>query len=96
MDCSEVVRRLQEHEKDLHEMGIASLSVFGSVARGEASGKSDVDLLVEFSRPLGLFEFARIRRHLSDILGCQADLVTRDALREEMRDEVLREAVHAA
>ncbi len=96
MDCSEVLRKLKEHQADLHSMGIASLSVFGSVARGEASDESDVDLLVEFMKSPGLLEFARIRRYLSDILGSQADLVTRDALREEMRDEVLREAVHAA
>ena len=96
MDCSTVIRRLREHGTVVHDMGIASLFIFGSVARGEASDESDVDLLVEFTEQPGLFEFVRVRRRLSEILGCQVDLVTRDALREEMKDEVLREAVHAA
>ncbi len=76
-------------------MGIESLALFGSVARDEAADTSDVDLLVEFNRQVGLFHFARVRRSLSELLRCPVDLVTPAALREEMRGEILQEAVHA-
>jgi predicted nucleotidyltransferase len=91
----EVLDVLATHRSELQEMGIASLALCGSVARDEATDTSDVDLLVEFDRPVGLFHFARVRRRLSDILGSPVDLVTRKGLREEMREEILREAIYA-
>lgn len=57
---------------------------------------SDVDLLVEFSRPIGLFEFVRLQRELSQILGHRVDLVTPAALKPQLRDRILGEAVVAA
>ena len=68
------------------------------MARDEADESSDVDILVEFEpgARVGLFEFARLRRTLGEILGRTVDLVTPDALRQEMRAQVLREAVYAA
>jgi uncharacterized protein len=71
-------------------------AVFGSVARDEARTDSDVDVLVEFSRPTGLIGFNRIQIRLEQILGTRVDLTTRAALRESMRDEILREAIRAA
>lgn len=84
---------LKAHAADLRERGVKSLALFGSVARNEDRSGSDVDLLVEFDRPVGLFHFLRVRRLLAELLECDVDLVTRSALREEMRDDILREAV---
>ena len=50
---AEVVRLLAEHREELAELGVISLSVFGSVARDEAGPESDVDLLVTIRRPMG-------------------------------------------
>ena len=96
MTLQETIATLVAHKGELSAMKVRSISVFGSVARNEATSKSDVDLLVEFSAPVGLFHFARLRRSLSAMLGVQADVVTRAALRSEMRDVILREAVRAA
>ncbi len=95
MERQEVLDKLSAHRAELQEMGVESVAVFGSVARDEADNTSDVDLLVTFNREIGLFHFAHVRRRLSEILGCPVDLVTQRALREEMRDEVLREAIYA-
>ena len=67
-----------------------------SWAGNEASEISDVDILVEFDRPVGLFAFVHTRRYLSEILGCEVDLVTPMALRPEMKDKILSEAIHAS
>ena len=91
----EVLDILAARRSELQEMGVASLALCGSVARDEATDTSDVDLLVEFDRPVGLFHFARVRRRLSEILGSPVDLATRKALREEMREEILRDAIYA-
>jgi len=49
---------IAEHEADLRSLGVRSLSIFGSVARDEAEPESDIDLLVEFDRPVGYFHAA--------------------------------------
>ena len=96
MNRDEVMRRLAEGRSSLAPFGVVSLFLFGSVARGEESANSDVDLLVEFERPVSLIAFARLRRVLSGLLGCRVDLVTRGALKRQLRDEILAEAVRAA
>ena len=87
---------LQKHQKDLQEFGVQSLALFGSVVRDEARTDSDVDILVEFARPVGLLAFLRLKRYLEDILGRPVDLVTSKALRPQWRERIIREAIHAA
>jgi len=96
MDRDSVITILKSHQADLVQMGVKSLALFGSVARNEAHSGSDVDLLVEFSRPVGLFEFIRVKLNLGELLGCEVDLVTPDALRPRLRNTILHEAVHVA
>jgi predicted nucleotidyltransferase len=55
-----------------------------------------VDILVDFEKPVGLFEYARLKMYLEGVLGREVDLVTPEALRQELREEILREAIRAA
>ncbi|HEX3412338.1 MAG TPA: nucleotidyltransferase family protein [Stellaceae bacterium] len=71
---------------------IISLAVFGSVTRGEASAASDLDVLVEFARPLGLSEFLALEDALSALVRRRVDLVTRAALKPYIGRQVLNEA----
>lgn len=96
MDLQSVSALLKRHQTDLYQRGVKSLAVFGSLARGEATPASDIDVLVEFARPVGLFEFIRLKLYLEELIGREVDLVTPDALRPAMRAEILREAVHVA
>ena len=96
MTRDEVMALLKAHRAELDRLGVGALAVFGSVARGNAGAGSDIDILVEFRRPVGLFEFVRVQMRLQMILGRRVDLVTPDALRPELREHILREAVYAA
>jgi predicted nucleotidyltransferase len=96
MQRDEVLRALREHAAELTSLHVTSLSLFGSIARGDAGPGSDVDLLVEFDRTIGLFHFVRVKTRLEEILGAEVDLVMRTALRPEFRDSVLSEAIRAA
>jgi uncharacterized protein len=87
---------LQKHQKELKELEVQSLALFGSVIRDEARPDSDVDILVEFVRPIGMLAFLRLKQYLEDILGRRVDLVTPKALRPQWRDRIIREAIHAA
>jgi len=94
MDRESIFTNLHEVQAELREQGVRSLAVFGSVARDDFSNGSDLDLLVEFDRPIGLFEFIRLKLFLERKTGCQVDLVTSDALRPGMRERILGEAVY--
>jgi hypothetical protein len=95
MTCDQVLQRLSEARSELARLGVRSLDLFGSVARGEAGPQSDVDLLVEFDKPGGFFHFFRVQRRLEEILGCRVDLVMRDAVKRQLRDRIFAEAVRA-
>ena len=93
MELNELSQLLKNHRSELIQHGVESLAVFGSLARGEWSQDSDIDLLVDFNRPVGLFEFIRLKNYLEKLTGQRVDLVTRDALRPAMREVILSEAV---
>jgi len=95
MTRDEVLRRLAEGRAELAQLGVRSLDLFGSVARGEAGSGSDVDLLVEFDRAIGLFHFFRVQQRLEEMLGCRVDLVMRDAVKRQLRERIFSEAVRA-
>ena len=98
MNRMDVLKQLALAQEELKTFSVKDLYLFGSYAREEAGDESDMDILVDFEpgAEIGLFAFARLRRRLSELLGKEVDLVTRDAIRAEMRDEILREAVHAS
>ena len=95
MKRDEVLEIIAEHRKQLQEMGVKSLNLFGSVARGEARPDSDIDFLVEFERPGGLFQLLKVQYYLEDILNSSVDLGTEDALKEHLREPVLKDVIHA-
>jgi len=76
--------------------GVSSISVFGSVARGEERPESDVDLIVEFEKTIGLFKFMALKSRLEDLLGCAVDVGTAASLRDRARDQALKEAIRVA
>jgi hypothetical protein len=94
MELKQVSHLLSVKRSELNHHGVKSLAVFGSVARGDATEFSDLDMLVEFVRPVGLFEFIRLKKFLEDLTGCKVDLVTQDALHPAMRDSILKECKH--
>ena len=75
---------------------VRSLRLFGSAARDEAGPASDVDILVEFTEPVGLFLLAELREHLIELLGRPVDVGTENSLRPRMREAVVAEAVRVA
>jgi predicted nucleotidyltransferase len=75
------------------EYGISRMAVFGSVARGDETPDSDVDLLVEFSRPVGI-EFIDLGNLLEKILGRKVDLVSRGGIKEKYFQEIKKDMIY--
>lgn len=98
MTREDVLKCLGANKHRLEAFAVARLAVFGSVARDQAGAGSDIDILVEYepNARVGLFAFVRLQRLLSELLGARVDLATPAALRPEMKDQILREAIRAA
>ena len=96
MRRADALETLHIHHANIRAFGVSSLILFGSVARDEARLDSDVDILVEFERPVGYFTLVRLGAYLEQILQHRVDLVTPGALTDRLREEIRREAVRAA
>jgi len=94
MDRETVLKILSIHRQELTQMGVKSLALFGSVARNEARPDSDVDLLVEFNQPVGLFALIDLKNYLENLLGCSVDLGTPRSLKPILQAQVLKEAIY--
>lgn len=81
LSTEEMIDLLRQHLPYLAaEFGVKRLGVFGSCARGEAGAESDVDIIVEFERPIGL-KFIELAEYLEHLLGRKVDLLTTAGLR---------------
>ena len=70
---------------------VSMVGVFGSVARGEAKKKSDIDLIVRFSKRKSLLALVRLERELTEALGKKVDLLTEAAISPYLREQILKE-----
>jgi predicted nucleotidyltransferase len=83
---------LEAHLNELRDdYAVSEIGVFGSFVRGEQQEESDVDMLVEFSRPVGFVAFIKLENRLREILGRDVDLVTRKALKPHIGRHILDE-----
>lgn len=94
MDSETVIRTLRAHEAELRAEGVSHVYLFGSVARGEADEKSDVDLFFDYDDPtFSLFDLMRVKERLAEILATKVDAMTRDSVHRRVRKEVEAEAI---
>jgi predicted nucleotidyltransferase len=95
MKRERIIGILQAHERDIRARGATSLYVFGSVLRGEAGPRSDIDLFIDYD-PLAkfsLFDQVGLKLYLEDLLGRDVDLLTRDGLHRTLRPKIEAEAM---
>lgn len=73
--------------------GARNVRLFGSTARGDSRPQSDIDLLVDLEPDRSLLDLGGLLSEVSELLGCEVDVVTEKGLRPRIREQVLREAV---
>lgn len=90
-------RRLRRNRRTViataEQRGARNVRVFGSVARGEDTDSSDIDILVDLDAGVGLITLAGLRRELSELLHVDVDVVPASTLKSGVRDQVLAEAI---
>jgi len=92
-----VIRTLKAHRPELERMGVRHAAVFGSLARGEETPESDVDILIETDPALvrSLFAYGGIQQSLEEWIGWPVDLAGKERLRRGAAAEAQRDAIHA-
>jgi len=91
----EIRNILAKHKKELADRyKVKEIGIFGSYIRGEQKKDSDLDILVEFKEPIGLFEFMDLEEYLRSLLGTKVDLVSKKALKPHIGEYILREAIY--
>jgi predicted nucleotidyltransferase len=101
MDRDTIIAKLKARELEFRRLGVESLSLFGSSARGENTAFSDVDVAVRLNRsamPKGFGYAGRLdalRKRLEETLDCPVDLVPEPALKARLQDAINRDRVFA-
>lgn len=95
MNKEAVIRILVSHIPELQERGARSLYLYGSTARDEAQADSDVDMFIDYDPEtrFSLVELAGLKLYLQDLLGTEADVLTRDSLHPRLKDRILKESI---
>ena len=97
MTKQELKKILAANRSELQKLGVVSLAVFGSVAREESTQQSDIDLLVDFDRDVGLFHLFELQHRLEEIIGVpKVDLIQKGAIHPAFQEQILTEAVNVA
>jgi len=92
-----VIATLRAHEAELRQAGLRSLSLFGSVARGETETDSDIDLAAEFdpAARMDLLQLTALERRIAELLGSSVDLLPEPAEKSRLRDQINRDRLRA-
>ena len=91
----QIKETLRERKKELAKrFKVKEIGVFGSYVRAEEKTRSDIDILVEFREPVGLFEFMDLEEYLEKLLGEKVDLVSKKALKPRIGKYILEEIVY--
>ena len=90
-----IIMELRENKPVLEEKyKVKTLGVFGSYVRGEQKKSSDLDILVEFREPIGLFKFMELEEFLGNNTGIKVDLVSKKALKPRIGKHILDEVIN--
>jgi predicted nucleotidyltransferase len=91
----EIKKKLKNIQPDLQKKyGVSRIGVFGSFSRGDEIRNSDIDILVAFDKDIDIFEFISLKDFLSEILSRKIDLVTEDAIKPLMKEDIMKEVVY--
>jgi predicted nucleotidyltransferase len=92
---NELKKILQDQKPSLKaDYGVVEIGLFGSYTKGNQKKTSDIDILVEFEKPIDLFTFVHLKNHLTELLGVNVDLVTKKALKPKIGERILSETVY--
>ena len=97
MNRGDIIARLKAHEAALKARGVAHAALFGSVARGEERGDSDIDIMIELdpAARVTMFDYVDIKEYIGGLFQGPVDVVNRDGLKPFVRPRAAADAIYA-
>jgi predicted nucleotidyltransferase len=97
MNREQIIATLQANEQELRHRGVLHAALFGSVARGDATPASDIDIMIEIEpdAPVGVFEYVGIKQYIADLFEGPVDVVDRESLKPYIRPAATTDAIYA-
>ena len=95
--AEQIIATLRAHEAELRQAGLRSVSLFGSVARGETEMDSDIDLAAEFdpAARMDLLRLTALERRIAELLGASVDLLPEPVQKPRLQDQINRDRLRA-
>jgi predicted nucleotidyltransferase len=96
MKSLEEIKELLKKQKPAirERYNVRKIGIFGFYVRSEQTKKSDLDILVEFEKPINLLKLVNLENFLADSMGIKVDVVTKEDIRQELKERILREVVY--
>lgn len=92
---NEIKEILALHKTELtRDYNVREIGVFGSYSQGKQRKSSDIDILVQFNKSIGLLKFLELEEYMSNLLGTKVDLVTKGALKPYIGESILKDVVY--
>jgi predicted nucleotidyltransferase len=91
-EINDILKKYKEELKEKY--GVKEIGIFGSYVRGEQDEESDLDILIEFEKPIGFIRFMKLENSLSELLGVKVELVTKKALKPFIGQRILQEVIY--
>jgi uncharacterized protein len=97
MDKDRIISTLLENRAELERQGVLHAALFGSMARGDATAQSDIDIMIDLdpSLRLSVFDYVGLKDYIGSLFPISVDVVNRDLLKTPIKPAVLAEAIHA-
>jgi uncharacterized protein len=97
MDKNRIISTLLENRAELERQGVLHAALFGSMARGDATAESDIDIMIDMdpNKRFTVYDYAGLKNYIGSLFPISADVVNREGLRAPIKPAVLAEAIHA-
>jgi uncharacterized protein len=96
MDRNRIITTLLENRAELERQGVLHAALFGSMARGDATAGSDIDVMIDLDpeNQIGVFEYAGLKEYIAGLFDIPVDVVNRNGLKPYVKPAVLADAIH--
>ena len=97
MDKNRIIATLREHQDELNRQGVLHAALFGSMARGDATAESDIDIMIDLdpAHGMGVFEYVGLKEYISGLFDIPVDVVDREGLYPYVKPAATMDAIYA-
>ncbi len=97
MDKNSIITTLLENRAELERQGVLHAALFGSMARGDATAASDIDIMIDLDpgMPIGMYQYVGLKNYIAGLFDIPVDVVDREGLKPDVKPAAVADAIYA-